>query len=129
QKSLLVGGSHFHVVDAFYVREIGTQAGVGQRPVLPDGLLLDRAQVGERIVAGVVVVLVAPDKTAEREYRIWVERTGPGRSDVEGLDLRSLVGRADGIAILVGDVQVIERVRSLKPGTGEAQIYVNGIRR
>ncbi len=110
QKSLLIGGSHLDVVDAFHIGDIRAQAGVGQRPVLADGFLLDGAEVGKRIVAGVVVVLVAPDKAAQREHRIGIERPGPRWRDVEGLDLRALVGRADrDCRSESSHVQVVER--------------------
>ncbi len=42
-------------------------AGVGEGAVLCDGLALDGAEVGERIVAGIVVVLILADVDAEVE--------------------------------------------------------------
>ena len=57
--------------------------------------VLDRAEVGERIVAGVVVVLIAADVGAEVEDGVGADDAGIGGRDVEGLDLGALVGVAD----------------------------------
>ena len=54
----------------FHVRDIRTQARIGEGAVLAHGLALKTggAEVGERIGAGIVVVLVAPDEGAESEH-------------------------------------------------------------
>ncbi len=60
-----------------------------------DGLVLDGAEIGERIGAGVVVVLVAADVAAEVEDAVVADDAGVGWGDVEGADLGALVGVAD----------------------------------
>ena len=70
-------------------------AKVGQAAALRDGLALQvgRPQVGERIVAGVVVELVLAQKSARVEHSVRVHYVGPGRRNVVGADLRPLIRR------------------------------------
>ena len=95
KEGLRVVGADFEVVDALYVGEVGVGAGVGERAVLPDGLGLDGAEVGERIGAGVVVVRIAADVATEVEDGVIADGAGVGWGDVEGADFGALVGVAD----------------------------------
>jgi len=103
----------------------------------PEGRL--EIPIGERIAAGIVIVLVAPDKGAECEHGRRIDQSCPGRSDIEGLDLRTLIRRSHHIAVGVepaivdGDavpcscVLRIERIWRLKPGTCIGKIQVDRI--
>ena len=74
-----------------------TPALVSER-YLRDGLVLKigRTEIGEGIVAGVVVVGVSADVGAKVEDRILIQRClRVGGRDVECVDLRSLIGIAD----------------------------------
>ncbi len=100
-----------------------------------------RREIGERIAAGIVVVLIAADESAEREDGIGIDQPRPRRRDVEGLDLRALVGWTNQIAIgieaAVVHGQSVPRRREfgvvgiggLEPRPGESEIQVNGVRR
>ena len=102
EERLLIGDSRLQVVDSFHVGNIGTKAGVGQRPVLTHGLLLKIGrEIGKRIAARIIVVLVPPHESAEREHGVGIEQARPRRRDVEGLDLRTLVGRTNRIAVRI----------------------------
>ena len=64
-----------------------------------DGLPLQTGrEIGERIGARVIVVLVSPHEGAESEYRV-AEQSSPRGRNVEGLDLRTLVRRTDDIPL------------------------------
>jgi len=106
EKSLLVGRSHFQIMDAFAYEISDTQASVGQRPVLTDRLLLDRPQIGERIAAWVVVVLSRRIKPPRVNTAVGLEHACPGRRENSRLDLRALVGGADRTPLLIEDVQL-----------------------
>ena len=122
------------------VGDVGAESGIGQGAILADGLRLKvGSEVGKRVLARVVVVLVAADESADGKDGSRIEQTNPRWRDVEGLDLRALIRRADGHsvgieAIIVGNqtfpggrVLSVEGIRGLEPGTGEAQVQVNGI--
>ena len=137
KKSLFVHDPELDVVFAFYIIEFRVAANIGEKTKLADGLSLQawRPEICKRIFARVVVVLVASREGAQREYRIVVE----GVESVVGATLvgansRALVGRADGLArertpFRNGDtsIQVIERVRRLKPRARIAQVQVECI--
>ena len=67
EERLLVCDSSLYVVDAFDIRKLGMNTGVRERPILTGRFLLKirGTKIGERIVAAVVVELVAADKGAE----------------------------------------------------------------
>src|SRR6202044_494171 len=94
EKRLLIGDSCLDVIDAFHVVDVGAQSGVGEGPVLADGFLLKvgRTEISERISAGIVIVGIAADKSAEVEQGGRIDGSGPGGSDVKGFDLRALIG-------------------------------------
>src|SRR5271154_674230 len=71
EERLFVHDSGLDIVNAFHDGKLGMSTGVGQRAVLIGGFLLKvrRAEVGEWIVAAVVVELVTPNEPAEREHR------------------------------------------------------------
>src|SRR5690348_5469065 len=54
----------------------------------------------------------------------------PRGCDIESLDLRTLVGWPYQIARWIGrtDIQVVKGVRALKPGAGEPQVQLSGVR-
>ena len=99
-----------------------------------------RREVGEWVSAWVIVELISPNESPQREHRIGIEQPVPRRRDVEGFDLRTLISRTDHVAIrikpAIGDNQSIpsrgvfgvERIRRLEPRTRVAQIQVNGVR-
>jgi hypothetical protein len=68
--------------------------------ILTDRLFLKiRYEVSERIVAGIVVVLILPRETAEREYHIRIQQARPCWRDIESSDLRTLIGGTDRQAV------------------------------
>ncbi len=71
QEGLSVLRADLDVVDSLGVGEVRVDAGVGEGAVLRDGrgLQIGRAEVGEWIGAGVVVVVVAADECAQVEDR------------------------------------------------------------
>ena len=70
EERLFVDDPGLDVVNAFHDGELGMSTGVGECAILIGSFLLKigGAEVGERIVAAVVVELVTPDKPAEREH-------------------------------------------------------------
>ncbi len=96
-------------MNAFHVRDAGAEARIGQSPILSGGFGLQiRRQVSKWIGARIVVVVIAPHKSAHIQHRRLIQQPGPGRSDVERLDLRPLVGRSDKVAIRI-ESAVIDR--------------------
>jgi hypothetical protein len=57
-----------------------------------------RRKVVKRIRARVVVELVLPPPRAKRQHRVGVDDVRPGRREIEGLDLRPLIRRAERVA-------------------------------
>ena len=107
-------------------------SGVGERAVLSDGRRLQsgRPEIGERITAGIVVVIVSADVAAEVENGVVANDVRVRGRDVECTNLGMLIGVANihegGIgagasadsraAVLnVLDVQVLEGVGIRKP--------------
>ena len=87
-------------MNALRVGDVGERTGIEKRALLGDGFPLEirRAKVRERVVAGVVVVGVAPHIAGNVENSIRAYRVGPRRRDVEGQDLGALIGRPQGSA-------------------------------
>src|SRR6202158_2844325 len=141
QKRLLIRNSKLNVVHALHVGQIGTHPSVGQRPILRNGLLLQigGTEIGKWIVAGIVIENVPPDPAAETKDSSRIDHSSPGRSDVEALDQRALVGGSDNIAVRIetpiGDHHSIPRrgklavksVGCLEPRTRKAQVQVNRV--
>src|ERR1035437_5211159 len=97
---MLESGARLQVVDAFHIRNTRTEAGIGQRTVLSHRLFLQIwREIVEWVGAGVIVVLVAADESAQGENRIGAEDASPGRRNIEGLDLRTLIRRTHGKAV------------------------------
>ena len=96
QEGLPVLRADLDVVDSLGVGEIRVDAAFGEGAVLGDGrgLQVGRPQVGQGIVAGVVVIAVPADKSAEVEDRVVADDAGIGGRDIEGADLGALVGVA-----------------------------------
>jgi hypothetical protein len=140
EKGLLIGDAGFDVVDAVGVGDVGAQAGVGERALLGDCLLLEigGAEIGEGVFAGVVVEAVAAEEVVDVEDGGGVDDVGEAGGDVDGLDLGSLVGGADGKAVgadgdaggvggPLGGVFGVEGVGGLEPGAGVAEIKADGV--
>ena len=84
----------------------------------------------KRFAARVIVVLIVPDKAPEREDGVGAQQSRPRWSDVEGFDLRSLVGWAERIARWIGLASVenvVEAVWILEPRPCESQIKLDRI--
>ena len=79
--------------DAFHVGNVGVNTRIRQEPELRDGFVLKRPQVGKRIVARVIVILVVPHVSADGEHGIRIQEADPRRRNVKGPDLRALIGR------------------------------------
>ncbi len=79
EKGLFVGCPYLQVVDAFHVRDIRTKAGIGQGPVLTHGLGLKTSgsEIGKWVGAGVIVILIAPNKGAQSEHGCVVKQSRP----------------------------------------------------
>src|SRR5580658_7278187 len=84
---------HFYVVDAFHVGHVRVNAGIGQKPQLGDGFVLKWPEVGERIVARVIVILVVTQESTYGEYGFRTQQVDPRRRNVKSPDLRALIGR------------------------------------
>src|SRR5208282_3058968 len=152
EESVPVSDTHFHVVDALYVRQACASPSIRQRAVLSNGLQLQfGCLVGKGISARVVVVLILPHETAQREDRLLINQACPRRRDVERSDLRTLILRSYGLTVrsqasagrglsrwarwvrrVEGPTRPILRVvriRRLEPGPAVAKVHVDGIRR
>ncbi len=70
--------------------------GICQGAVLPNrgGLQVGRSQIGQRIAAGIVVIVVPADKSAQLEDRVIADDARISGRNIEGPDLRALVGVA-----------------------------------
>jgi hypothetical protein len=93
KERLLIGDSHFYILNPFCVREIRQRAGVRQRSVLRNALRLKRTKVRKRILTRVVIVAVMPHEAAEGEHQARVDEAGPGRRNIVSLDLGELICR------------------------------------
>ena len=75
-------------------------AEIGQPAILPDGFgLKTRNQIGERVIAGIIVELILPRKTSQGKYGIRIDHMRPSWRNVEGSDLRSLIRRSYHFAV------------------------------
>ncbi len=95
-----------------------------------------RTEIGQGIAAGIVVVRIPANVGPKVEYRIGSEDAGIGGRDIEGFNLRELVGVPDVGEDRVGAgapadhvryVQVIVGVRGLEPRAAVVQVQMNGI--
>ena len=69
---VLVGSADLDVVNALDIGQAGPGAGIGQPAILAHGRGLEIGrEIGERVVARIVVVLILPHKAAEREHAYW----------------------------------------------------------
>ena len=120
----MIGGAQFHVVDAFYVGKIRPQTYVCEGAILGNCLLLDWTDIPKGIGTRIIVVLIAANKGAEREYRSIAQQPSPRRGDVERLDLRTLVSLWKRITerISLADMEIIERIGILKPRTRVSKV-------
>src|ERR1700691_5853876 len=107
------------------------QAGVGERALLAGGFLLQvrGTEVCERIVAAVVIELVAANECAERKHGRGIDQARPSGRDVVGANLGALIGGPDGSTVgtqaAICDDHAkpwrgklpVERIGRLEPGT------------
>src|SRR5260370_25940417 len=147
---MLVRDSRLHVVNAFHIGDIGTEACICQLPALTEGLRLEvRSQIVIGVRARVIVKLISPHKATERKQRRGTDQARPSGCNVEGPDLGALIRRPQRIAdhriknrcacsiaskSYSGELSavawvklLIERIGSLKPGTRVADVQVDGI--
>ncbi len=140
EEGLSVLRADLDVMNSPDVREIRVDGGVGKGAVLGDGrsLKVGRAQVGERIAAGIVVVVVPTYEGAKVEDHVVADDPCVGWRDVEGSDFRVLVSVPDVAKEWVGagaatnhvlHVQVVVGVRGLKPGAAVIKIQMNRVHR
>jgi len=93
---VLIRDSRLKIVNALDVRQTGTNASIGQPAVLTDASRLDAGRkIGVGIPARIVVELILPYETAERQHCAGTEHTGPCGRDVERSDFRALVLRSN----------------------------------
>ena len=93
-------------------------ADVGQGAEFTDGLLLlIGREIGEWVLAGVVVVGVPADKDTEIGDGVRTDDVCIRRGEIDGADLRPLICVAERRAVRVDDTDVLVVVRILKPGT------------
>ena len=66
ENGVLIGDSRLHIVNAFHIRQSGAKPEIRQPAILADCRALEIGyEVGKRIVARIVVVLILPRETAE----------------------------------------------------------------
>ena len=83
QKRLFVHRADLHIVDALGIRNIGAHARIGQRAELLHRLLLNRSQVGQRIVAGIVVEPVLAYEHGKVQDAVVIDRPRVSRRNVD----------------------------------------------
>ena len=94
QKRMLMRNSDLQIVRAFHIGNIGVNPGVGERSILSSsGALQGCAEIIERISAGIVVVLVSPNKADNRQHCRCAEQVRIRWRNVESFNLRALVCR------------------------------------
>ena len=100
KRGVLERDSRLHVVDALHVGKHGASPGIRQGAVLANGVQLQiRGLIGKGVRARVVVVLIAPHKSAQSEDRSGIDQPGPRRRDVECSDLRTLILRSNRLPV------------------------------
>ena len=71
EKGLVVKHSTLDALDALVISQIGMDPGIGERPVLSDGLVLQiwGAKIRQRVLAGKVLIAIFPDVRTEVKDR------------------------------------------------------------
>ena len=97
QKGLPVLRAGLDVIDSLDISDVGMDCGIGQCAVLRDrrSLQVGRSQVGQRIAAGIVVILIPADKGSQVEDRIIADDARISWRNVESPNLRALIGIAN----------------------------------
>src|SRR5260370_30303293 len=112
--------------------------GICEGTILSDGLGLYWPEIGKWIITRIVVVLVSPDIRSEIEDRVVPNGARIRRCDIERAYLRTLVGiahiaedriRASSTADHILHIQIVIRVRRLKPGAAVVQVEMKRVRR
>ena len=124
---MFISDTSFYVVDSLHVSNVRAEASVRQSPVLRDALRLDWTEIRQGILAWIVIELVMSHERANRKDGCGADQARPNRSNVVGSNLRALIRVAHNISVDVGDVEIIKRVRSLKPRAGVVEIQVDSI--
>ena len=140
QKGLSVVDSHLQVVMALGVRHVRVGGRIHQTAVLADSLSLEIGrEIGKRIPARVVVILIPPHGHAEGKRRARIEQAHPGWRDVVGSDFRTLILGTDRQAVGTETPVVrhqsgpprcvfgVVRIGRLEPGAREAEVQVDGV--
>src|ERR1017187_5140209 len=91
KKGLLIKAADLDAVSSILNRVVGTNAGIQEGAVLRDRLALNRTEIGQWILAGIVVEAIPANESTKVEDGIGADHMGVERSDVVGLDLCALV--------------------------------------
>ena len=137
---MLVSRARLDVVDSLRIGDARSNSGVGQRTALAHRLSLQVGrEIREKIRAGVVVILVAANESAQSKDCVVVNNPGPRRGYVKSLDLRALVGRTYRQTVRSKPAIIdhkpgpcagtlgVDRIRSLEPRSRISEIDVQGI--
>ena len=113
----------------FDVGQAGAGAGIGQPAILARcrGLQIGR-EIGERVIARIVVVLILPHPAAEREHAVGIENTSPDRRNIKRSDLRPLIRGAHRQTIGAEAAVVDRRGRSRPSRSGRRRNSASGTR-
>src|SRR5260370_36598038 len=96
---MLVRDSRLHVVNAFHIGDIGTEACICQLPALIEGLRLEvRSQIVIGIRARVIVKLISTHTATERKQRRETANARPSGWNVESPTLGASIRRHERIA-------------------------------
>src|SRR5260370_28615000 len=113
-------------------------AGICEGTILSDALGLYWPEIGKGIIARIVVVLVSADIRPEIEDRVVPNGARIGRCDIERAYLRTLIGiayigedriRASSSADHILHIQIVIRIRRLKPRAAVVQVEMKRARR
>src|SRR5260370_30821878 len=113
-------------------------AGIREGTILTDALGLYWPEIGKRIIARIIVVLISPDIRTEIKDRVVPNSAGIGRCDIERAYVRTLIGiahiaedriRTPSSADHILHIQIVVGVRRLKPRAAVVQVEMNRVRR
>src|ERR1700721_301425 len=95
-KSVFILNADLYVVNSTHIRHAGAGPGIGEPSALTlgRGLKIGR-KVGKRVGARIIVILILPHESAERENCLGIQEMSPDRSNVKRSDLGALILGAD----------------------------------